>query len=681
MGAVGLVGFEPTTSCSQSRRAAKLRHNPLGVHYRAGGAVRQRHVKPLSVSYDAALYGTLPASAHGAFGVRKRPLAAAASAFVLLAACSSAPAPPPASGPAAIEAPSPDRAAVGEDRAGLNDGVEEGARLTAVSAAAAAPVTAVSEPSAVETSMPAPSAPAPSAPEPPAPEPLPEPAAPRVLPAAARPPLLPYYDLVSYYDLFLPGSPSPVDAPAPPPRDCPPMEPPYLFLGQADPAAASVALSQAVYQCAEEVGLAPADDPQAAAALVSGGLAGPLLLVGEGEGAAADLAAELERLAPDRAAAAGFEGEELEMLSEAAGFADLELAVVEAPPEAVLQMPGPGPGGRIWLASPNAPVAPLAAAASRLGIGLAVAEVSDLRALPAETREAVRAARQVDLVSDFGEDADWQLAAVRRGGEIPGGGLLLFDGGVNRRLVAIYGHPVTSALGVLGEQGPEEGVERLKEISAGYDADGASVLPTFEIIATVASAGAGRDGDYSSETALDVIRPWIEAAAAAGVYAVLDLQPGRTDFLTQAKIYEEFLRLPHVGLALDPEWRLKPNQVHLRQIGTVDAAEVNQVVRWLAGIVREEALPQKLLIVHQFRFSMITNREQIETPPELAVVIQMDGQGSQGAKDNTWDVLTRGTEESGYRWGWKNFYDEDIPTASSAKVVGLTPTPVFVSYQ
>ena len=28
-GGVGLVGFEPTTSCSQSRRAAKLRHSPV----------------------------------------------------------------------------------------------------------------------------------------------------------------------------------------------------------------------------------------------------------------------------------------------------------------------------------------------------------------------------------------------------------------------------------------------------------------------------------------------------------------------------------------------------------------------------------------------------------------------------------------------------------------------------
>ena len=123
------------------------------------------------------------------------------------------------------------------------------------------------------------------------------------------------------------------------------------------------------------------------------------------------------------------------------------------------------------------------------------------------------------------------------------------------------------------------------------------------------------------------------------------------------------------------------NEVHLRQIGTVDAEEINEVVAWLAGVVREESLPQKLLIVHQFRFSMITNRELIETPPELAVVIQMDGQGSLGAKYNTWNVLTKGTEERGFRWGWKNFYDEDSPTATPEQVLELTPVPVFVSFQ
>ena len=257
----------------------------------------------------------------------------------------------------------------------------------------------------------------------------------------------------------------------------------------------------------------------------------------------------------------------------------------------------------------------------------------------------------------------------------------MFNSGFDRRIVAMYGHPSTSGLGVLGEQGPDEGVGRIRTIAESYDADGSVVLPAFEIIATVASADAGGDGDYSAMTARDVIRPWVETAAANDMYVVLDLQPGRTDFLTQAKVYEEFLRLPHVGLALDPEWRLKPHQVHLEQVGTVDAAEINQVVEWLAGVVRENALPQKLLIVHQFKLSMITNRQHIDTPPELAVLIQMDGQGSMRAKYRAWDTFTSQADADQFHWGWKNFYDEDFTNATPEQILELTPTAEFVSFQ
>ena len=305
----------------------------------------------------------------------------------------------------------------------------------------------------------------------------------------------------------------------------------------------------------------------------------------------------------------------------------------------------------------------------------------DFRAASPEIRARIAAAAEVELLSNFGEDAAWQLEVVRRGEEHPGGGLLMFDIDPARRLVAMYGHPASSGLGVLGEQGAAAGVERLKQIVVGYGEDGARVVPTFEIITTVASAHPGPDGDYSSETARDVIRPWIEIAAANEMYVVLDLQPGRTDFLTQAKIYEEFLRLPHVGLALDPEWRLKPHQVHMRQVGTVDAAEINQVSEWLAALVRREALPQKLVVLHQFEWKMITNRHLIETPPELAVLIHMDGFGTQGVKQSTWNVLTAAPDADKFWWGWKNFYDEDTPTARPDRVLGLTPPALFVSYQ
>ena len=201
------------------------------------------------------------------------------------------------------------------------------------------------------------------------------------------------------------------------------------------------------------------------------------------------------------------------------------------------------------------------------------------------------------------------------------------------------------------------------------------------MIATLATARAGRDGDYSGEISVEDLMPWVEFAAREGVYVVLDLQPGRTDFLTQAKYYEELLVLPHVGLALDPEWRLKPNQVHLRQIGSVDAAEVNGVADWLAELVRTERLPQKLFMVHQFRFTMIRNRDTIVTPPELAVLIHMDGQGPLATKYETWGALTAGTGDRGWHWGWKNFFDEDSPLATPEQVLELSPLVVFVSYQ
>ncbi len=459
-------------------------------------------------------------------------------------------------------------------------------------------------------------------------------------------------------------------------RDCPPLLAAGFRLADTSPAAASIEVSKAAFRCAHEVGLAFADNAAAISALASRDIDGPLLLADSG--LSVELLEELRRLAPQTLVVAGID-EQIARLA----LADAEFEHLDVEHWDAEHGGGGSPQDRLWIVDDSGEAAALAGVARQVGAGV-VASPGDLRALPRPAREAVSAASEVVLLADAGEDADWQLEVLRRGEELPGGGLLLFgpgNGGPDRRLVAAYGHPSSGALGVLGEQGPEEAVERLQAIAEGYAADGATILPTFEIIATVASASAGADGDYSRVTDLETIRPWIEEAAANDVYVVLDLQPGRSDYLSQAKIYEEFLRLPHVGLALDPEWRLKPNQVHLRQIGAVDAAEVNQVVDWLAGIVREEALPQKLLIVHQFRLSMITNRALIDTPSELAVLVHMDGQGSLAAKYGTWSTLTGEAGADRFHWGWKNFYDEDSPVATPEQVLELSPDIVFVSFQ
>jgi hypothetical protein len=275
---------------------------------------------------------------------------------------------------------------------------------------------------------------------------------------------------------------------------------------------------------------------------------------------------------------------------------------------------------------------------------------------------------------------DWKVETAAGGALLPGGGQVLFPG---RLLVALYGHPGTSALGVLGEQGLAGSIERARAHAAPYEAlveD--TVVPAFEIIATVASEAPGEDGDYSAEADVEELRPWVEAAGEAGLYVVLDLQPGRTDFLTQAQRYQGLLELPHVGLALDPEWRLSADGVHLAQIGSVGVDEVNRVVGWLADLTREHALPQKLLVLHQFQLRMIDGRERLDTSrDELAVMVHADGQGSQGDKQATWRAL-HGNPPAGLSWGWKNFYDEDAPMLTPEQTMAdVSPRPQLISYQ
>ena len=337
--------------------------------------------------------------------------------------------------------------------------------------------------------------------------------------------------------------------------------------------------------------------------------------------------------------------------------------------------------GPQWLVAADQPAVAVLAipALTAAGGNLLYVDPDDLRASPLPTINVLTGPPHPwRLIGQMPEDADWQLSVLANGQQLPGGGYLLFP---SRRIVAMYGHTNTNALGVLGEQGPAEGVARASSIAQGYEADGIPVITAFEIIATLASSAPGSDGNYSLRTAIADLRPWIDQAEQSGMYVILDLQPGRGDFLTQAQEYEELLLEPHVGLALDPEWRLKPDQFHLEQIGSVDAAEVNQVVDWLSQLVRENNLPQKLLMVHQFSNEMITNRSEIRTTPELAVMIHMDGQGQSALKFNTYAEITRNSLDNGWWWGWKNFYDEDFPTLTPAQTLEARPVPYLVSYQ
>jgi len=273
----------------------------------------------------------------------------------------------------------------------------------------------------------------------------------------------------------------------------------------------------------------------------------------------------------------------------------------------------------------------------------------------------------------------YRVAVAATGVQLPGGGQVVFPG---RRLVALYGHPGAPVLGALGQQDLPASLARARQLAASYRAlSSVPVIPAFEIIATVALGFPGPDGMYSGVSTVASLRPWVQRATSAGFYVVLDLQPGRANLLDQAKMYEPLLAMPDVGLALDAEWKLQPGQLPLQQIGSVSIKEVNSVVSWLAGLTAELRLPQKLLVLHQFRLSMIQQEQDLNTDSDdLAIVVHMDGQGTQGVKQDTWNAITAAAPH-GVFLGWKNFFTKDDPMLSPQGTMAKTPAPVMISYQ
>ena len=327
----------------------------------------------------------------------------------------------------------------------------------------------------------------------------------------------------------------------------------------------------------------------------------------------------------------------------------------------------------------------LAAAATAKAAGAQVVTVpgcdprSDPAAIAALT--AARPRQVIAVGSGFGPASRLtsRLAVVMTGVQLPGGGQDIVP---MHRLVALYGQPGVPALGALGQQGIGASVARAKRLAASYQKlSSTPVVPAFELIATEATSAPGADSSYSFEAPIAALRPWVQAATAAGMYVILDLQPGRASFLAQAKAYQALLRLPNVGLALDPEWKLQPGQLPLRQIGSVSITEVNSVVNWLAQLTARYRLPQKLLELHEFKAGEIQDEQSLDTSnDDLAIVVDMDGQGTPAMKQATWQYVTS-TTPSGVSFGWKDFFVKDQPMLTPAQTEVAAPQSVLISYE
>ena len=245
--------------------------------------------------------------------------------------------------------------------------------------------------------------------------------------------------------------------------------------------------------------------------------------------------------------------------------------------------------------------------------------------------------------------------------------------------MAFYGAPQDEALGALGIGTPASAAARLERAAAPYARRSRPVLPAFELISTIAAAAPGEDGLHRIHQPPEVIDRYLRAARRAEALLLLDVQPGRGDFLSEARRLERWLREPDVGLALDPEWHVGANEVPGQVIGSVSAQDVNEVSAYVAGLVRRHDLPEKLFVVHQFTADMIEDKARVARRPGLAITMNVDGFGNRANKVSKYAAFT--SEAARFNDGFKLFYEEDVGLMRPRQVLALAPPPDLIVYE
>jgi hypothetical protein len=260
--------------------------------------------------------------------------------------------------------------------------------------------------------------------------------------------------------------------------------------------------------------------------------------------------------------------------------------------------------------------------------------------------------------------------------ELPRGGRSILP---DNRVVAYYGAPQDDELGILGIGSPERAARRLERQAKPYAERRRPVLPAFELIAAIVTSEAGDGGDHSMRQDASTIRRYLRVARRHKMLLLLDIQPGYAPFLQEAKALERWLREPDVGLALDPEWSMEPPLLPAQEIGSTDAATVNEVGEYLSRLVARHDLPQKLLVVHRFTGDMIEQEHDLQRHKGVALVVNVDGFGDQPNKISKYREFTRDLQRRFN--GFKLFYHEDLNLMRPKQVLRLRPAPDLVVYE
>jgi hypothetical protein len=250
------------------------------------------------------------------------------------------------------------------------------------------------------------------------------------------------------------------------------------------------------------------------------------------------------------------------------------------------------------------------------------------------------------------------------------------------RILTFYGFPGNPEMGILGKYDMARLLDELRKQAAEYEEADPShpVLLAFEVIASVAQQEPQADGSYLLDTPSEVLDEYTAFTRDNGLLLILDVQIGYRTVKNEIVGLEPWLKQEHVHLALDPEFAMKDGQIPGKEhIGSIDAKDVTFAQEWLVDLAYRAGISPRLLIVHQFTESMITNKDRVAPVPGVQLIVDADGWGTPAEKLDTYDFVNRQTHIEYH--GMKLFYDQDVPLMSAEDVINLDPSPLLVIYQ
>ena len=199
------------------------------------------------------------------------------------------------------------------------------------------------------------------------------------------------------------------------------------------------------------------------------------------------------------------------------------------------------------------------------------------------------------------------------------------------RVVAFYGNLFSKKMGALGEYPKAEMLQKLKGEIKNWQAADTSlpVIPALHYVAVTAQGAPGKDGKFRARMPFAQIDTIVNWANEINGLAFVDIQVGLSTVQSEVPVLEKYLSMPNVHLGIDPEFAMlgkggrRPGSV----IGTYNADDINYVVDYLAGIVKKNNIPPKILVIHRFTNPMVRDFERIKRVPQVQIVIDMDGWG------------------------------------------------------